>query len=175
MPTIQTTPLMPKGTALWLIDNTKLSFDQIADFCGLHILEVQSLADNEHLSIAPFDPIASGQLTLAEIERCEVDSKQKLRISEVPKEVQKSRKKYVPIARRSDRPNAIAWMIKNYPKIPDSALMKLLGTTTKMVSGIRDRTYWNYANLQPRNPASLDLCSDAELEALILKYNTKED
>jgi len=168
-------PLMPKGTALWLIQNTNLSFKQIAGFCGLHLLEVQKLADEEHVHIASFDPIASGQLTMLEIERCEQDPKASLKISTVTDLVSKSRKKYVPVARRSDRPNAISWIVKNYPKIPDAAIIKLLATTAKMVQSIRDKTYWNYANLTPQNPVSLALCSDIELDLVIEKFRKDED
>ena len=168
-------PLMPKGTALWLIRNSQLSFKQIAEFCELHVLEVQNLADEENISIASFDPIASGQLTRLEIERCEKDPKAKLQMSSVTELVTKSRKKYVPLARRSDRPNAIAWIVKNYPKVPDAAIVKLVGTTSKMVQSIRDKSYWNFANLTPKSPVLLDLCTDSELDALIEKAKKEEE
>ncbi|USO02721.1 MAG: DUF1013 domain-containing protein [Alphaproteobacteria bacterium] len=165
-------PLMPKGTALWLIRNTALSFKQIADFCGLHVLEVQNLADDEHTSIAPFDPIASGQLTAHDIEEGEKNTNRSLSLAKAtPLVKKKGAKKYVPVARRSDRTNAILWIIKNYPKIPDSKIVKLLSSTLKMVQSIRDKSYWNYANLEPHNPVSLYLCKEFELEALVEKYS----
>lgn len=168
-------PLMPKGTAVWLIHNTKLSFKQIAQFCGMHALEIQNLADNEDVSMAPFDPIASGQLTLAEIKRCEENPSEILKISEVTELLKKKSKvKYVPIARRSDRPNAILWMIRNYPKLTDKEIMQLLGSTPKMIQSIRDKTYSKYETLIPQNPASLYLCESTELNIAIDKYLKRE-
>lgn len=169
-----TTPLMPRATALWLIRNTKLSFKQIADFCGLHVLEVQNLADEESLGLVPFDPIASGQITSNDIKRAEEDPKCVLSINKVietDKKANLKKAKYVPISRRSDRPNAIAWLVKNYPEVPDKAIISLLGTTQNMVKSIRDKTYWNMHSLKPQNPVGLYLCAQKELDALIEKYS----
>jgi len=172
----KTAPLMPKATALWLIQNTQLSFVQIAKFCGLHKLEVQNIADSDNLGIVPFDPVSSGQLTMQEIKRCEDDESAELNISklvEADKMANIKRAKYVPIARRSDRPNAIAWVTKNYPTIPDNAVKTLLGTTTTMVHGIREKTYWNMHTVKPQNPVTLYLCTQEELDDLIDKYVKK--
>jgi len=167
-----TLPLMPKGTALWLIRNTGLSFKQIAGFCGMHALEVQNLADEEHTSTVPFDPVASGQLTSEDIHTCEKDGTCSLSLKKALAPVKKKGvRKYVPVARRSDRTNAIAWVIKNYPKIPDPKLVKLLSSTSKMVQSIRDKSYWNYEALEPSNPVSLYLCKEEELDALVEKYS----
>ena len=166
------TPLMPKGTALWLIRNTGLSFTQIADFCGLHVLEVQTLADDEAISISPFDPVSSGQLTAEEIERCEKNLTASLSIEKAPPLIKKKgSKKYVPVARRSDRTNAISWIVKHYPKIPDQKIVKLLSTTLTMVQSIRNKTYWNQTSLEPQNPVSLYLCKEEELDALVKEYS----
>lgn len=169
-----TTPLMPKATALWLIRNTKLTFKQISKFCGLHILEVQNLADEESTGIVPFDPVANGQLTLSAIREAESDTSKILQLNkvvEIDKKANLKKAKYVPIARRSDRPNAIAWLVKNYPQIPDKDIISLLGTTQNMVKSIREKTYWNIHTVQPQNPVSLYLCNQKELDGLIEKYS----
>lgn len=160
--------LMPKGTALWLIHNTKLSFKQIATFCGMHILEIQNLADSEAFLVAPFDPIAAGQLTPAEIKRCEDDSAASLKMNKVADLVKKkSNAKYVPIAKRSDRPNGILWIVRNFPKVTDMEIKTLLGGTVKMIQEIRVKTYSRYDSLIPQNPASLNLCELDVLNAII--------
>ncbi len=169
-----TTPLMPKATAVWLIENTALSFEQIAFFCKLHILEIQALADQEGgVSIVGFDPIASSQLTADEIKRCEADSAARLVIRDavtVDSVLGKRKTKYTPVSKRQDRPDAIAWMIKYHPELPDIAIVKLLGTTKPMVNAVRSKTHWNSAHIKPKNPVQLGFCSNAELEEALRIY-----
>lgn len=164
-------PLMPKATAVWLIDNTTLSFEQIAAFCGLHDLEVQALADGE---VAPgmqgLDPIARGELTMEEIDRCQADPGAELKMAKVTTPMPKARSKgarYTPVSKRGDRPNAIAWLLKNYPELSDAQISKLIGTTKPTINAIRDRSHWNTPNIKPQNPVGLGLCSGADLEKVI--------
>lgn len=163
-------PLMPKATAVWLVDNTALTFDQIAQFCGLHRLEVQGIADGEvAVGIRGLDPMASGQVTREEIERCEKDPKVGLALTEpsakIPARVRRAR--YTPVSKRQDRPNAISWLLKNYADLNDAQIGKLLGTTKSTISAVRDRTHWNTPNITPQDPLLLGLCSEPELiEAL---------
>lgn len=163
--------LMPKATAIWLIDNTTLSFKQISDFCGLHILEVQAIADGEiNLRITGMDPIASGQLITEEIKRCEADAEAVLVLSVAPTADEllgKKRSKYTPVSKRQERPDAIAWMIKYHPEISDAKISELLGTTKAMISSIKNKTHWNSANIKPRNPVQLGFCTQAELDVAI--------
>lgn len=172
-----TIPLMPKATAVWLIENTALTFDQISAFCGIHILEIQSLADNENsIRIVGFDPIASSQLTLEEIQRCENDSKARLVIRpaiSADSVLGKKKSRYTPLSKRQDRPDAIAYMIKFYPDIPEIALTRLLGTTKPMIRSIKSKTHWNSPQIKPRNPVQLGFCSQAELDAVIKVYAPK--
>lgn len=159
-------PIMPKATAMWLVENTTLSFKQIGDFCGLHVLEIQAIADGDAgTGVPPQDPIASGQLTQDEIARCEADVTASLTLStsSAVKEVQKS-SKYTPIARRQDRPDAIMWVIRNHPELNDSQIMRLLGTTKATIEGIRSRSHWNIQNIKPRNPVALGFCTEADLQ-----------
>ena len=173
-----TTPLMPKATAVWLIENTALTFDQISAFCGIHILEIQSLADNENsLRIVGFDPIASSQLTLEEIHRCENNSKERLVIRpaiSADSVLGKKKSRYTPLSKRQDRPDAIAWMIKFYPDVPELALTRLLGTTKPMIRSIKSKTHWNSPQIKPRNPVQLGFCTQQELDAVIAVYGHKE-
>ena len=164
-------PLMPKATAVWLIDNTMLSFEQIAAFCGLHDLEVQALADGE---VAPgmqgLDPIARGELTQDEINRCQDDPTGRLEIAKATTPLPKARSKgarYTPVSKRGDRPNAIAWLLKNYPELSDPQISKLVGTTKPTINAIRDRSHWNTPNIKPQNPVGLGICSGSDLEKLI--------
>jgi len=172
-----TIPLMPKATAAWLIENTALTFEQISKFCGIHILEIQSLADNENsVRIVGFDPIASSQLTLDEIHRCEKNSKEHLVIRpaiSADSVLGKKKSRYTPLSKRQDRPDAIAWMIKFYPDIPEIALTRLLGTTKPMIRSIKTKTHWNTPQIKPRNPVQLGFCSQGELDALITAYAPK--
>ncbi len=169
-------PLMPKATAVWLVDNTSLTFEQIAGFCGLHRLEVQGIADGEvAIGIRGLDPIASGQLTREEIERCEADSKLTLALSErsakVPQRTRRAR--YTPVSKRQDRPNAIAWLLKNYPALGDPEISKLLGTTKATINAVRDRTHWNTQNISPQDPLLLGICTEAELLEAVRKSEAR--
>ncbi|HWM45967.1 MAG TPA: cell cycle transcriptional regulator TrcR [Xanthobacteraceae bacterium] len=163
-------PLMPKATAVWLVENTALSFDQIAEFCKLHPLEVRSIADGDAAQgIKGLDPIQTGQLTRDEIEAAEANPNRKLKLA-VPKvrlpEPATSRKggRYTPVSRRQDRPNAILWLVRNHPELKDSQIMRLVGTTKSTIQAIRDRTHWNSASLQPMDPVTLGLCSQIQLD-----------
>jgi hypothetical protein len=164
-------PLMPKATAVWLIENTTLTFDQIAGFCGLHPLEIQGIADGEVAKgIVGIDPVTNGQLSVEEIKRCEQDAKLPLRLSEdAIKHLiveQKSHKggKYTPVARRQDKPEAVAWLLKNCPELLDSQITKLIGTTKATIDSIRNKTHWNAQNIKPKDPVLLGLCSQTELD-----------
>ncbi len=165
-------PLMPKATAVWLVDNTTLTFQQIADFCGLHSLEVQGIADGEVAqNIVGLDPTSNQQLTAEEIARCEADPEARLEIAESNMPEPKKRKgpRYTPVSKRQDRPDAIAWLVRNHPELTDAQIGKLLGTTKPTIASIRDRTHWNMANLKPTDPVSLGLCTQIELDAAIQK------
>ena len=165
-------PLMPKATAVWLVENTALSFEQIADFCGLHPLEVQAIADGEVAAgIVGLDPVANGQLTRAELERCEAnpDGSLKLTITDIPQPRAKPKgARYTPVSKRQDRPDAIAWIIKHHPELSDAAISKLVGTTKPTIQSVRDKTHWNAANIKPRNPVTLGMCTEAELEKVVV-------
>ena len=168
-----TLPLMPKATAVWLVENTSLSFDQIGEFCGLHALEVQAIADGEvAVQMVGLDPIANGQLTLDEIERCQKDPAARLQIAKEahPVElVKRSGPRYTPIAKRQDKPDAIAWLLKNHPELSDGQISKLVGTTKPTIAAVRDRTHWNSANIKPRHPVSLGLCTMEELDQAVAR------
>lgn len=163
-------PLMPKATAIWLIENTALTFEQIAEFCGLHPLEVQSIADGEVAKgIIGLDPVLGGQLTKEEIARCEKDSAQHLRLAESAKRhmVQESKSKktkYTPVARRQDKPDAVAWLLKNCPELTDAQIVKLIGTTKTTIESVRTKEHWNTPNIKPKDPVLLGLCSQAEMD-----------
>jgi uncharacterized protein len=168
-------PLMPKATAVWLVENTGLTFQQIAEFCQLHELEVQAIADGEvAMQMQGLDPIANGQTTKAEIERCEKDPDARLKLSPqaIPVAMVKHKgPRYTPIAKRQDKPNAIAWLVKNHPELTDAQISKLIGTTKPTIAAIRDRTHWNASNIKAQHPVTLGLCSVAELDAAIAKAN----
>jgi uncharacterized protein len=170
-----TLPLMPKATAVWLVENTSLSFDQIGEFCGLHALEVQAIADGEvAVQMVGLDPIANGQLTLEEIERCQKDPAARLQIAKQahPIElVKRSGPRYTPIAKRQDKPDAIAWLLKNHPELSDGQISKLVGTTKPTIAAVRDRTHWNSPNIKPRHPVALGLCTMEMLEAAVQRAN----
>lgn len=161
-----THPLMPKATAVWLVENTALSFEQIADFCGLHALEVQAIADDEvAIGMQGLDPITAGELTLEEIERCQADPSSRLNPAENRTPVAKKKgARYTPVSKRQDRPDAIAWLIKNYPEMSDAQISKLIGTTKPTINSIRERSHWNIANIKAQNPVALGLCSAENLE-----------
>jgi hypothetical protein len=164
-------PLMPKATAVWLVENTSLTFDQIGEFCGLHALEVQAIADGEvAVQMQGLDPIANGQLTLEEIERCQKDPSARLKLlaEAVPAPVVKHRgPRYTPIAKRQDKPDAIAWLLKSHPELSDGQISKLIGTTKPTIAAVRDRTHWNSPNIKPRHPVALGLCTMQELDAAV--------
>ena len=166
-------PLMQKATAVWLIDNTTLTFTQIAEFCGLHELEVNGIANGEVAQgIKGFDPVANRQLTTEEIKRCEADPKARLRLMKNPAaEGEEKRKgpRYTPLSKRQDRPAAIAWLVKFHPELPDTAIAKLVGTTKPTIQSIRDRSHWNMSNIQPVDPVALGLCKQSELDAAVAK------
>ncbi len=168
-------PLMPKATAVWLVENTSLTFDQIGEFCGLHPLEVQAIADGEvAVQMQGLDPIANGQLTLEEIERCQKDPSARLKLSAeaVPVPVVKHRgPRYTPIAKRQDKPDAIAWLLKSHPELSDGQISKLIGTTKPTIQAVRDRTHWNAPNIKPRHPVALGLCTLEELDAAVARAN----
>jgi hypothetical protein len=160
--------LMPKATAVWLVDNTALTFEQIAQFCGLHPLEVRAIADGEAAQgIKGQDPVTNGQLTREEIAAAEADSERKLKLSEPKVRVPESKRKgprYTPLSKRQDRPNAILWLVRNHPELKDAQISRLVGTTKSTIEQIRERTHWNSANLQPLDPVTLGLCSQIDLD-----------
>ena len=167
--------LMSRDTAGWLVDNTKLTFEQIAKFCGFHPLEVQKIANDEHRRAnTAHNPVLRGQLTAEELARCEADPKATLQItSEQAYPSPKARSKgprYTPIKKRADKPNAIAWLVKDYPTLPDSVIIKLIGTTKKTILAIRDRSHSNTANIKPQDPVALGFCEQVDLDAAIAKY-----
>ena len=165
--------LMPKATAVWLIDNTGLTFDQIGDFCGLHPLEVQAIADGEvGAGMQGFDPVVNGQLSREEIERCEANSTASLEISKtnLPQPALRTKgPRYVPVARRGDKPDAIAWLVKHHPELSDAQISRLIGTTKETIVKIRERTHWNIANIQAKHPAMLGLCTQQDMNKAIEK------
>ena len=162
-------PLMPKATAVWLVENTSLSFEQIAEFCGLHNLEVKGIADGDVAQgIKGMDPIASGQLTREEIKRAEADPGYQLKVAaskvEIPQVKSKPGPRYTPVSRRQDRPNAVLWLLRNHAELKDSQIMRLVGTTKPTIAAIRDRSHWNSNNLTPQDPVMLGLCSQIDLD-----------
>ncbi|WAP70099.1 DUF1013 domain-containing protein [Jiella pelagia] len=165
--------LMPKATAVWLVDNTSLSFEQIADFCTMHPLEVKAIADGESATgIKGLDPIMTGQLNRDEIERGEKDIKHKLKLAPPKVRVPESKRKgprYTPVSKRQDRPNAILWLVRNHPELKDAQISRLVGTTKNTIEQIRERTHWNSANLTPMDPVTLGLCSQIDLDLEVEK------
>ena len=173
-------PLMPKATAVWLVDNTSLTFDQIAEFCWLHVLEVKGIADGDVAhGIKGMDPISSGQLSREEIAAAEDDLSHRLKLSEpkveVPEVKTKRGPRYTPVSRRQDRPNAILWLLRNHPELKDSQVMRLVGTTKPTILAIRERSHWNSPNLQPQDPVTLGLCSQIDLDAEVKKAAARLD
>lgn len=163
--------LMPKATAVWLVENTSLSFEQIAEFCGLHVLEVKGIADGDVAQgIRGLDPISRNQLTREEIEAAEKDPARKLKLAE-PKVTlpQLKRPRYTPVSRRHERPNAVLWLLRNHPELKDSQIMRLVGTTKQTIAQIRDRSHWNSPNLTPNDPVTLGICSQVDLDAEVKK------
>ncbi len=163
-----TTLLMPKATAVWLVDNTSLSFEQIAAFCGLHPLEVQGVADGDVAGgIMGVNPIQNGQLSREEIEKAEADPEYRMKVSDPKVRVAAAKRKgprYTPISRRNERPNAIRWLLRNHPELKDAQIMRLVGTTKSTIDSVRENTHWNSANIQPMDPVTLGLCSQIDLD-----------
>ena len=165
-------PLMPKATAVWLIENTSLAFDQIADFCGLHHLEVQGIANEDVAKgIRGVDPIAGGFLTREEIHKGEADPSYRMKALEQKRidipQVKKRGARYTPIARRQDRPDAIQWFLKNHPEVPDAKIVKLIGTTKSTIEQVRTRAHWNSSQIKPVDPVTIGLCTQIELDAVV--------
>lgn len=171
------TPLMPKATAVWLIDKTSLSFDQIADFVGMHPLEVQAIADGEVAQgIVGYDPVANGQLTREEIARAEADSSARLTLLDSAIPLPKARGKgarYIPVAKRTERPDAIAWLLRNFPQLSDPQIVKLLATTKETIQKVRDKSHPNTANIKPRDPVTLGLCTQGALNEAVAAANAR--
>ena len=169
-------PLMPKATAVWLVENTTLTFEQVGNFCGMHPLEVQGIADGEvAVGIIGQDPIASGQLTEENLQHCQNDPSAHLELTANTEKFIASKAKvkggrYTPVARRQDKPDAVAWFIKFYPTVPDAQIVKLIGTTKNTINSVRNRTHWNSANLKPRDPVLLGLCTQTRLDDVIAKF-----
>ncbi|MGH6913638.1 MAG: DUF1013 domain-containing protein [Geminicoccales bacterium] len=172
-----TQPLMPKATAVWLVENTALTFKQIADFCGLHILEVQAIADEEvAVGMQGLDPVANGQLTKDEIAKCEADPSAKLAMirSEIPQPSARGKgPRYTPLSKRQDKPDAIAWLLRHYPELSDAQIGRLIGTTKPTINAVRDRSHWNSPNLKPRSPVELGLCKHDDLRFALEKAQRK--
>ncbi|BBE74044.1 DUF1013 domain-containing protein [Oharaeibacter diazotrophicus] len=170
---MSTAPLMPKATAVWLVENTALSFDQIAAFCKLHPLEVKAIADGESAQgIKGLDPVLTGQLTREEIQRAERNTEMRLKLADPKVRVPEAKRRgprYTPVSRRQDRPNAILWLVRNHPELKDAQIMRLVGTTKSTIAQIRDRTHWNSASLTPMDPVTLGLCSQLELDLEVEK------
>jgi hypothetical protein len=164
---------MPKATAVWLVDNTTLTFEQIADFCGLHPLEVKGIADGEvGAGIRGLDPVASGQLERGELERCQKDVNSRLRLARPAaadiKLPRRREPRYTPLSKRQDRPDAIAWLLRHHAELSDQQICKLLGTTKNTVNAVRDRTHWKSSEIRPRDPVLLGLCNQVDLDAAVI-------
>ena len=163
-----TDPLMPKGTAIWLVENTALTFDQIADFCGMHKLEIQGIADGEvGIGMRGLDPMVNGQLEMDEIERCAKDPAARLGLkpTDNPAPVKRTKgPRYVPLSKRQDKPDGISFLLRYYPELSDAQISKLIGTTKPTINAIRDRTHWNSSQIQPRDPVTIGLCRQMDLD-----------
>ncbi len=171
-------PLMARATAVWLVDNTTLNFKQIGDFCGMHELEVQGIADGEVAQgVKGFDPVANNQLTIEEIKKAEADPMHRLKLKFNAAAVGEEKRRgprYTPLSKRQDRPAAIYWLVKFHPELTDSQISKLVGTTKPTIQTIRERTHWNFGNIDPVDPVALGLCRQSELDAAIQKANEKK-
>ncbi len=168
-------PLMPHATAAWLVDNTALTFVQIAEFCGLHILEVQAIADDTAgIKLTGRDPVRAHELTMEEIEKGQGDPAYRLVMLKGPEHVRRTKgPRYTPVSKRQDKPDGIAWIIRNHPEVSPAAIGKLIGTTRTTIDAIKDRSHWNISNITPKDPVTLGLCSQRELDALVLKAAKK--
>jgi hypothetical protein len=173
-------PLMPKATAVWLVDNTALSFEQIADYCGLHPLEVKGIADEDVAKgIKGQDPVATGQLTREQIADAEKDPRKRLKMAQpkhkMPNVRLKRAPRYTPVSKRQDKPDAVYWLIRNHPEFSDSDIIKLVGTTKATIAKIRERSHWNAANIKAVDPVTLGLCSQLELDLAVSRVAAKHD
>jgi hypothetical protein len=173
-------PLMPKATAVWLVDNTSLTFEQIADFCGLHPLEVKGIADEDVAKgIKGQDPVATGQLTREQIEQAEKDPKERLKMAapkhKIPPVKMKRAPRYTPVSKRQDKPDAVYWLLRNHPEFTDADIIKLIGTTKATIQKIRERSHWNAPNIKAVDPVTLGLCSQLELDLAVERASVKRD
>src|SRR5690348_2616168 len=173
-------PLMPKATAVWLVDNTALSFEQIADFCGLHPLEVKGIADEDVAKgIKGQDPVASGQLTREQIEAAEKNPKLRLKMAppkyKIPPVKIKKAPRYTPVSKRQDKPDAVYWILRNHPEFGDADIIKLIGTTKATIQKIRERSHWNATNIKAVDPVTLGLCSQLELDLAVTRVNQRRE
>jgi uncharacterized protein len=168
-------PLMPMATAVWLVDNTGLTFRQIAEFCGLHVLEIQGIADETVATkIVGNDPIRAGQLTQEEITRCEADDGARLVIQEGPDKKKKTKgPRYTPVSKRIEKPDGIAWLLRNHPELTDAQIGRLIGTTKNTITQLREKTHWNMANIRPQDPVGLGLCTQRDLDTIVAKAAKK--
>ena len=170
------TPFMPKATAVWLVENTKISFKQIADFCKLHELEVKGIADGDVAKgIRAYNPILAGQLTREEIEECSKDINKPLTLSKKNLDIKSEKKvnKYIPLSKRQDRPEAVLWLTKNYPQLSNGQIVKLVGSTKNTITSIRNKSYWNSSNLTPKDPVVFNFCSEADIKKAVEKAEKK--
>ena len=177
---VEQKPLMPKATAVWLVDNTGLSFEQIADFCGLHPLEVKGIADEDVAKgIKGQDPVTSGQLTREQIEEAEKNPKARLKMAppkhKMPSVKQKKAPRYTPVSKRQDKPDAVYWILRNHPEFADADIIKLIGTTKATIQKIRERSHWNATNIKAVDPVTLGLCSQLELDLAVTRAAAKHD
>lgn len=177
---VEQKPLMPKATAVWLVDNTSLTFDQIAEFCGLHPLEVKGIADEDVAKgIKGQDPVASGQLTREQIEAAEKDSRMRLKMAapkhKIPSVKLKRAPRYTPVSKRQDKPDAVYWILRNHPEFADADIIKLIGTTKATIQKIRERSHWNATNIKAVDPVTLGLCSQLELDLAVARANQKRE
>ena len=165
----QSHPLMAHATAAWLVDNSSLTFEQIAEFVGLHILEIQAIADDTAATkLTGRDPIAAGDLTQAEIDKGQANGDYRLKLTKGPEQQTRTKgPRYTPVSKRIEKPDGIAWIVRNHPEITDNQIVKLIGTTKTTIAALRDRSHWNYANIVPKDPVTLGLCSQRELDALV--------
>jgi uncharacterized protein len=171
-------PFMPKATAVWLVENTKISFKQIANFCDLHELEVKGIADGDVArGIKAYNPILAGQLTRDEIEQCSKDSNKAIvlnnKVLDIESKKEKKANKYIPLSKRQDRPEAVLWLTKNHPQLSDGQIVKLVGSTKNTVSAIRNKNYWNSSNLTPKDPVVFNFCSIADIKKAVDKADRK--
>ena len=164
-------PLMPHATASWLVDNTSRSFEQIADFCGLHILEVQAIADDTAATkLTGRDPVRAHEVTQSEIEKAQANPDYRMKMTKGPEQVRRTKgPRYTPVSKRQDKPDGIAWIIRNHPEISDGAISNLIGTTRTTIAAIRDRSHWNIANITPKDPVTLGLTTQRELDSAVAK------